>query len=174
MLPSSSQRCGGSCAETAGGTGSSHYPSSRSVPRMPAGLYHTHNVLHIQQSRMSGYTVQCYISLLFTVAGTLVHLIGQENHEWGVWMLFMALQSHQLNKQVRHTPQVPFTYWSCVVESEGDPSGHHGGLGEGGHHHPTSAAHLRSPPPLPPLPLPSPHSLCTTSWIWLFWSCFLN
>ena len=173
MLSSSPQRCGGSCTETAGGTGSSHYPSSRSVPRMPAGLYHTHNVLHIQQSRMNGYTVQCYISLLFPVAAALVHLIGQENHEWGVWMLFMALQSHQLNKQVRtHAPQVPCTHWSCVVEGEGDPFGHHGGLGEGG----VTVIPLALPTSTPLLPLspssshlsllsPSPHSWCTTSWI---------
>ena len=77
---------------------------------------------------MSGYCVHV-LSLLFPVAAALVHLIGQESHEWGVWMLFMALQSHQLNKQVRHTPQVLCTHWSCVVESEGDPSGHLGGLG---------------------------------------------
>ena len=114
MLPSSPQRCGGSCAETAGGTRSSHYPSSRWVPRIPAGLHHTHDALHIRQSRMSGYSVHV-LPLLFPVAAALVHLIGQENHEWGVWMLFMALQSHQLNKQVcTHTPQVPCTHWSCV------------------------------------------------------------
>lgn len=47
---------------------------------------------------------------LFPVAAAFVHLIGQENHEWGVWMLFMALQSHQLNKQV---PRVLYTCHVC-------------------------------------------------------------
>jgi sorting nexin-14 len=30
----------------------------------------------------------------------LIQLVGRDKHEWGMWMLFMSLQSHKLNKQL--------------------------------------------------------------------------
>ena len=46
-----------------------------------------------------------FIYLLHPAA--LIQLVGRDKHEWGMWMLFMSLQSHKLNKQVSRAYVVP-------------------------------------------------------------------
>ena len=44
-----------------------------------------------------------------------MHLFGKENVELGVWMLFMSLQSQQLNKQVLPLLTVLLSAILCIM-----------------------------------------------------------